>query len=101
MVVNFIYSYYIPIQGISQASYPPFWDLTYSLVRSIIKSRIIKMEKTLYFEFKKETPGTFVYSEIVPENEESSIPTVYIKKRFFEDKRPDKLRLIVDLPVNK
>ncbi len=53
------------------------------------------MEKTLNFEFKKETPGTFVYQEIVSEDEELSVPTVYIKKGVFENDNPAKLQLVL------
>lgn len=53
------------------------------------------MEKELKFEFKKETPGTFVYSQIVPEDEEVSIPALYVKKTTFEEERPDKLIVII------
>ena len=53
------------------------------------------MEKILNFEYKKETPNTFVYSEIVPENETASVPSLYIRKTFFEDKRPDKIQVVL------
>lgn len=54
------------------------------------------VEKVLNFEFKKETPNTFVYEEIPPDDEEISVPSIYIRKRFFEDEpRPDKLQLVL------
>ena len=56
------------------------------------------MEKTLQFEFDKETPGTFRFKEIVPEDEEVSVPTIYIRKTFFENERPDKLQITINLP---
>lgn len=49
------------------------------------------MEKTLKFEYSKETKNTFVYSEIAPEDEEVSVPTLYIKKSAFEEERPDEI----------
>ena len=53
------------------------------------------MSKILTFEFEKETPHTFRYKEIVSENEEISIPSIYIRKIFFEGKRPDKFQLVL------
>lgn len=34
------------------------------------------------FEKEKETPGTTRYKEIVPDNREAIIPTLYVKKWF-------------------
>lgn len=57
------------------------------------------MEKILNFEIDKETPGTFRYKQIVPDDEEASVPTIYIRKTFFEEKRPDTIKIIIDLPA--
>lgn len=53
------------------------------------------MNKILTFEFEKETPGTYRYKEIVPDDEESLIATVYIKKIAFENGKPEKLQLLL------
>ena len=47
------------------------------------------MRKTVYFELERETPGTYVYTEVDDngkpiEAKDSNIPTLYIKKKMFK-----------------
>ena len=52
------------------------------------------MEKKLNFVYEKETKNTYRYQE-VSEDEELMIKTIYIKKEFFNETRPEKLTVII------
>lgn len=55
------------------------------------------MEKTISFEFEKDTKGTFRYKEIIPEGGKLVVGTLYIRKDAFEDltSRPDRLSVTI------
>lgn len=60
------------------------------------------MKKRVYFELDRETKGTYVYAQVSEdgkplESEDTSIPTIYIKKAFFKKMKntPENLSILV------
>lgn len=55
------------------------------------------MKKVITLEFEKETPGTYRFKEI-NETEELIVPSLYIKKRAFEEEeeRPEKITVTIE-----
>jgi len=49
------------------------------------------MEKTLNFNFEKETKGTLRFKEVVAENEEMVVGTLYVRKSALKEEKPEKL----------
>jgi len=49
------------------------------------------MEKTIEFEFEKETKGAIRFKEIVPEDEDRVVGTLYIRKDALKSERPKKI----------
>jgi len=53
------------------------------------------MEKTIEFEYEKETKNTFRFQEVVAEEGEKIIGSLYIQKSFFGGKQPEKVTVIL------
>ncbi len=54
------------------------------------------MKSVIKMEFRKETKNTFVFNEVLEENE-LIVPTLYIKKdAFFDEKRPESIRVTIE-----
>ena len=49
------------------------------------------MDKTINFEKIRETKGTYVYKEIVPEGEKAVVVTLYVRKEALGEEKPEKL----------
>jgi hypothetical protein len=53
-------------------------------------------KKSIQMQFKKETPGTYVYVEISSGTTPPSIPTVYIKKYAVGENPPQKIQVTIE-----
>ena len=54
------------------------------------------MKSVIKMEFRKETKNTFVFNEVLEENEKI-VPTLYIKKdAFYGEERPESIRVTIE-----